>query len=207
MTDAAGPTSELLSSAAREILDKNEYKPVVTKEEAARTSQHGPGAKPLPENVRLEDQNFGVIALLSPMNTKTASRRVLVSFRGAFPTQKSAESYVDTVLHPADPDVDHYVISLWQWGFLPPSKSHVMQMDTKYHDPEVERHMKGYFDSIQRGKDEVRARRKKAVKTAKAEATGKRLDAAARENMRNKLRRDRAKPVWTPDQGKMEEID
>ena len=205
-----------VQAAAASIQENNVYTPVVSEEEMRRTPQHGPGAKPLPEHTRLEDQNFGVIALLSNTSQK-AARRVMVSFRGTFPTQDSAEAYIERVLHPADPDVDHFVIALWQWGMLPPSKTHVMQMDTKYHDPEVERYMQGYFDSIKRDRENLELRRKKAMKKAKADSTQKRLDANARRELQSAIRRNRSKPVWTPqddkdrvkeeDSSKLEEID
>jgi hypothetical protein len=191
-------SEEDLRAAARDVMEHNLYRPPVSESDAKSKVQHGPGAAPLPEEARLEGQNYAVLALLSPMN-RGASRRVLTSIRGVFETQRAAERYINEVLYPADPDVDHFVVSMWQWGFLPPSSHHVARMDTTYHDPEIQAHMEGYFASIKRDKENIKRRKKAAIKQARDNKMGRNVDEQTRKERRAAARRERAKALWKPD--------
>lgn len=196
--DSSAPkASDALRAAAAEVQDEVLYQDPVAEKDSKKI-QKGPGAEPLPMKARIKGQNFAVVAFVDTSSTKRVSRgRVPISIRGAFETQEEAETYVRDVLYPADPDHHHFVVSMWEWGIVPPTQREFQAMDMEYHNPEVQQYMAQYFASRESDRQTLKARKK----FAKQAASNKRNpeNKALREESRKAARRQMAKAIWKPE--------
>lgn len=183
--------SATVLSAAKEIERDHRYVDPV--KDGEKKVQHGPGAAPLPREARIKGQNYAVIALVESRSGHRG--RVPLQIRGAYATVDEANDYIRDVLYRADPDHDHYVVPMWEWGIVPPTQRERQAMDMEYHNPEVQRHMDQYFKQREADRASLKARKKRA----KQVATNKRNpdNKAAREEVRRETRRQHAKAIWS----------
>lgn len=187
---AVETASETVLSAAKEIERDHRYVDPV--KDGEKKVQHGPGAAPLPREARIKGQNYAVIALVESRSGHRG--RVPLQIRGAYATVDEANDYIRDVLYRADPDHDHFVVPMWEWGIVPPTQRERQAMDMEYHNPEVQRHMDQYFKQREADRASLKARKKRA----KQVATNKRNpdNKAAREEVRRETRRQHAKAIW-----------
>ena len=86
------------------------------------------------DKVRVPNQNYALISIVSPQNPHQRCDKCCVKIRGVFETLESANSHANKIAK-VDPSFDVMVVSLYEWLMIPPDMDRIE--DQQYTDDQL----------------------------------------------------------------------
>jgi len=78
------------------------------------------------DRVKLPDQNYALISIVSPENTTQKHDKLCIKIKGVFGLLEDAKGYAKQLMD-EDPLFDIYVVSLYEWLLLPPNTNSIKE--------------------------------------------------------------------------------
>ena len=103
------------------------------------------------DKVRVPNQNYALISIVSPQNPHQRCDKCCVKIRGVFETLESANSHANKIAK-VDPSFDVMVVSLYEWLMIPPDMDRIA--DKQYTDDQLNGLISEYRKNQERTKIE-----------------------------------------------------